>query len=250
MRPDPRTLVPYVGDGMSGAVVEQILTSAERDGDERAARARASFEAWQEDADLPVVEGTPDGSKATCAWLETVGQREQIVAHYGHTADVLIIARPADETDYAAELEFETALVESGRPLLLVPPTGAPVFGARIIVGWNDSVEASRAVAAAFPLMRDASAVTIVSIDGGSEVEAKGEALKQYLAPHGIDAELVAVSEAGRNTGESLLAEVANANADMLVMGAYSHSRLRELVFGGVTRHVLREANVPVLLIH
>ena len=98
--------------------------------------------------------------------------------------------------------------------------------------------------------MRDASAVTIVSIDGGSEVEAKGEALKQYLAPHGIDAELVAVSEAGRNTGESLLAEVANANADMLVMGAYSHSRLRELVFGGVTRHVLREANVPVLLIH
>ena len=128
-----------------------------------------------------------------------VGQREQIVAHHGRTADLLVIARPADETDYAAELEFETALVESGRPLLLVPPVCAPEFGARVVIGWNDCVEASRAVAAALPLLGDASTVKIVTIDGGKDAEANGDALAQYLASHGMDLKYVAASDAGRN---------------------------------------------------
>lgn len=143
MRPDPGTLVPYVGDGMSGAVVEQILTSAEREADERATNARACFDTWQSNSGLPLVEKFSTDDRASCSWIEATGQREKIVAHRGHTADLLVVARPANKSDYGAELEFEIALVESGRPLLLAPPGDAPEFGARIVIGWNDNVQRS-----------------------------------------------------------------------------------------------------------
>lgn len=250
MRPDPGTLVPYVGDGMSGAVVEQILTSAEREADERAANARAGFDTWQSNSGLPFVEKFSADEKASCAWIETTGQREKIVAHRGHTADLLVVARPANKSDYSAELEFETALVESGRPLLLAPPGDTSEFGARIVIGWNDSVEASRAVAAALPFLKDAAAVTIVTVDGGDEASTNGDAVVQYLAWHGIKATFVAAKDGNRNTGKTLLSQADDADADMLVMGAYSHSRLRELIFGGVTRHVLQSSEIPVLVVH
>ncbi len=250
MRPDPSTLVPYVGDGMSGAVVEQILTSAEREADERATNARACFDTWQSNSGLPFVEKPSADDKASCAWIEATGQREKIIAHQGHTADLVVVARPADKSDYSAELEFETALVESGRPLLLAPPGDISEFGTRIVIGWNDSVEASRAVAAALPFLRDAAAITIATVDGGGEASANGEALMQYLAWHGIKAKFVIAKDENRNTGMALLSQVEEADADMLVMGAYSHSRLRELIFGGVTRHVLQSAKIPVLVVH
>lgn len=141
-------------------------------------------------------------------------------------------------------------LLACARPLLVVPyAQQAPAPGRRILVGWNGSGQAVRAIAAALPLLRRADSVTVASFDTPAESAADSAALAPYLARHGVDADLVHDST-GLDVGEGLLSMAADRGADMLVMGGYGHARLRELLLGGATRTVLRSMTVPVLLAH
>jgi nucleotide-binding universal stress UspA family protein len=249
IRADPRTMIPYIGEGMSGALIEEMIASAEQQADERAQRVRQTFDSWCEKFGLSTGDATTEGPN--CTWMENIGRPDVCVARRGRVADVVVIARAEGENAVTTITEtLEAALMDSGSPLL-VAPAGAPeTVGAHVAVAWNGGLEAARAVTAAMPFLKAAEDVTIVTIDDPCPPEATPEALAGYLASHGVNSQIRNPEAGGDSMSAILLATAGGADADLMVMGAYTHSRLRELVFGGVTYEVLAAADIPVLMAH
>ena len=151
----------------------------------------------------------------------------------------------------------ETLVLQGGRPVLLLPERAAmpDTVCDRVTVAWDGSRESARTVFDALPLLRAAKAVAIVRVeeepdDSEAPPGFSADELPETLACHGIEVTTARVAREGRGTGDALLAHAAETGATMLVMGAYGHARWREFVFGGATRHVLRHADLPVLVSH
>ncbi len=247
VRPDLRSTVPYIGEGMSGAMLDDMMQTVEREASERAARVRAVFDelcAW---ANVVTAEPGTAEHELSASWREEAGREDEVIGRRGRLADLIVIARPRDAS---ARMTLESALIESGRPILVAPPEPREPVGERIAIAWNGSVEASRAVNAAMPFLHRAERVVVLSVQESRRAESTAEDLAAYLAWHGIRASAHTIGSERPPTGATLLAEVSSQGGDMVVMGAYTHNRFREMIFGGVTRHVLSAAEVPVLMAH
>ena len=169
-------------------------------------------------------------------------------------ADLVILGQH-DPDDPASGPRYlpEEVILGSGRPALLVPYIGpAATFGERATVAWDASREAARAVNDALPLLERAKAVGVVTVNPRERAFGHGEEpgadIGLHLARHGVKVEVQRVEARDLDTANAILSHVASEGADLLVMGAYGHSRLRELVLGGVTRTILAEMTVPVLM--
>ncbi len=243
--------VPMVGEGMSGAAVEQLVQSLRAEAQERLQEARRLYETHCAAAGLTVVEPhavTAPGSFAVC-FLHVVGREVDQILRHGRLSDLIVIARPGEESEGRLSANFDAALFDSGRPILLVPTAPVTGFGATVAIAWDRSREASRAIAAGLPFLTKAKKVVILTArEAGSDAEPSE--LAAYLALHGVDARTWAFTPGPGSLGEALLGEAEKAEADLLVMGAYGHSRLREMVLGGVTRVILADAAIPVLMVH
>lgn len=250
VRADPRTMIPYIGEGMSGALIEEMIASAEQQANERANRVRTAFDDWRARAGLPLAETAAEGP--SCNWVETVGRPDASVARRGRVADLVVVSRPEGEAAVTTITEtLEAALLESGTPLLVAAAHPGETIGSHVAIAWNGGMEAARAVAAALPFLTAAETVTVVTVGDPTPPEADVKALQAYLLRHGVKAQARNVeTEGGESIGATILAAAAEAGADMMVMGSYTHSRLRELVFGGVTREVLAAAEMPVIMAH
>jgi nucleotide-binding universal stress UspA family protein len=249
IRADPRTMIPYIGEGMSGALIEEMIASAEQQADERAKRVRQTFDDWCAKAALPMGEAAAD--TPNCAWIEDTGRPDACVARRGRVADVVVIARPEGESAVTTITEtLEAALMDSGSPLLVAPSEPPDAVGDRVAIAWNGGLEAARAVTAAMPILKAADSVSILTVGDSCPPEATPEALAGYLSSHGVSAEVRNLEEGAEHMSATLLQSAQEAGANLMVMGAYTHSRLRELVFGGVTYEVLSAADMPVLMAH
>ena len=149
----------------------------------------------------------------------------------------------------------ELVALASGRPILAVPYAGQfETVGRRVLIGWNATREATRAVNDAMPLLAAAGVVTVLTIDAREGPDAHGELpgadISLHLARHGVKATIERTVSAGVPAGEVLLSRAADLGADLLVIGAYGHSRMRELLLGGATRSILQSMTVPVLMSH
>lgn len=191
-------------------------------------------------------------------WRLMDGFGGETVARHGRYADLIVVGQPSPrgETDPPADLPVAT-LMASGRPLLIVPFVGSfPVTGQSVLVGWNASAEAARAVAAALPLLAGARKVTVLSINPRRDLGVSGEGnlpaadLATHLARHGIAAEAVHTVADDISEGDVLLSYAADIGADLLVCGMYGRSRAREMLFGGVSRSLLAEMTLPVFMSH
>ena len=149
---------------------------------------------------------------------------------------------------YLDDLLSESALFESGRPVLLAPQTPVDVCCEKVIIAWNSSTETARTVALSMPLLVRARSVTVLSVEGWGVPGPTGTELAAYLARTGVPAAPRTVAKNGRSPGETVLHECARSGADLLVKGAYTQSRLRQLIFGGATRHIIAHAQLPVIL--
>lgn len=245
VRIDPASAVPLVGEGMSGAMIEEMLAVAETQAAERAKRVRAQFDEACKLAGVSLSAIPAPGLSAH--WSEEVGREEEVVATAGRLADLTIMARPVADRDSSGLMSLNAALMESGRPMLLAPPSAPQSVGTHVAVLWNGSAEAARAVSAAMPFLLAAETVSVFSARENASMVP--EELAGFLAWHGIKARVQTFAP-GAQVGASLWSEIVNAGADLVVMGAYTHSRLRQLILGGVTRHVLQTASMPVLLSH
>ncbi|CAA7627544.1 universal stress protein [Magnetospirillum sp. SS-4] len=157
-------------------------------------------------------------------------------------------ARDGEEELPGGDL-LHAVLLGSGRPVLVVPDAAtAPVPGRRVAAAWNGTRESARALADAMPLLAAAEAVLVVQV-GGGDSESLSE-IKRHLVRNGVNAEARAATPAGHDVGGAILAAAAEFSADLLVMGGYGHSRMREVVLGGATAHVLRHANICLLMSH
>jgi len=169
-------------------------------------------------------------------------------------ADLVVLGQAAADDNEGSLLPDlpDYVLLNCGRPVLLVPRTGRfPTIGKRVMVAWNGSVEAAKAVTAALPLLRGAEQVTLAVLGNSADTlgESPGADIALYLARHGVNVEVLRRPEAA-DPGKAILSLAADFNVDLLVMGAYGHSRFREMMLGGATRTILATATLPVLMAH
>lgn len=180
----------------------------------------------------------------------------RVAAVHARYADVAVMTRPSEGV--GAELReeiIEGVLFHSGRPALIAPPNWkAGPIGKRVVVAWDASREATRALSEADDILESAEQVTVLTVDAKPKMFGHGEAPGANIAAHlkrrGLPADVRNVDSMGRSASAAILEEATRLNADLVVMGGYAHSRLRELVFGGATRELLRTATVPLLMAH
>lgn len=180
----------------------------------------------------------------------------RVAAVHARYADVAVMSRPSDGP--GAELReeiIEGVLFHSGRPALIAPPGwNGKSIGKRVVIAWDASREATRALSEADDILETSESVTVVTVDAKPKMFGHGDQPGANIAAHlsrrGLRADVRNVDSMGRSASLAILEEAVALNADLIVMGGYAHSRLRELVFGGATRELLRAATVPLLMAH
>ena len=180
----------------------------------------------------------------------------EVVLPQMRTADLVVAAQTDPKWDATSALDLpERLAIESGRPVLMIPADGAPIdFGKRILISWNGKREAARAVFDALPLLKAASSVVILRLEQlksrGGGTELPDVEIGATLARHGVKVTVESAAAPEGDIGREIVARTRSAGADLAVMGAYGHSRLREFVFGGATQYVARHMHVPTLFSH
>ncbi|NIV18748.1 MAG: universal stress protein [Woeseiaceae bacterium] len=183
----------------------------------------------------------------TALWSERVGSADTLMGIVGPVADLIVVSRPA-KTDGAADAFMMSALVSTGRPVLILPQRSRKRIGKRVCIAWDQSVAASIAVTPGIPILQQADEVTIVTCGPEDKPGPKATLLARYLTSWGIESRRVRTR--GHDIEKELLGEYRKAGSDLLIGGAYSRSRWRERVFGGTTEFLIRKARIPVLLRH
>jgi nucleotide-binding universal stress UspA family protein len=187
-------------------------------------------------------------------WHVAEASRPDVVFRRAEYADLVIIGQAKGTAEKAMDFPAEIAL-SCGRPILVVPEAGKfEAVGKRILIAWKDGRESIRAVNDALPFLERAGFValfTVIPNEGGGRAGTEVlDGIAQHLARHGVKAERYVMTAPDKNAGEALLSRAADFDCDLIVMGAYGHARLREIVFGGATHTVLGSMNMPVLMSH
>jgi nucleotide-binding universal stress UspA family protein len=241
-------------DAGSGAMTAGLIERLEQDAKEREAKAQAIFARFCNEAGLAIADAPGDGrgSAPSAEWHVETGEEPRWMASYGIAADLIVAPRSrGDEVSERSILE--AVLLQTGRPLLIPAATAMPANIERIAIAWKATPQAARAVALAMPFLARARQIVVLTIDEhpepGAEQAAEADRLLRNLAWHGFAARSERLQPSAGGAAATLLA-AARERADLLVMGGYGHSRLREWVFGGFSQQVLADAPLPVLIAH
>jgi nucleotide-binding universal stress UspA family protein len=250
VRIDPRDAVPMLGDGMSAGLIEELMKAAEKDAAADAEIARQHFEAARAAAQAALTQSAPGPGMAS-AWLKTMtGRIDDIVPAEARLSDLVVFPQSAGRGDSRLAVTLETTLLDSSRPLLLAPERPPATVGGTIAVAWNGGAECARAVAASMPFLRRAATVHILTAQSAATTGEAGAQLADYLAWHGIQAGVQVLKPGDEAVGSAIVTRASELGADLLVMGGYGHSRVREMILGGVTRYILTHPSLPVLIAH
>lgn len=242
------TLQLSFGRGMT--VPADYLSEMTRQWRDFADAARERFRSITRDKGMAHGELETEVQGPIAGWREMEGREAQVVGEYGRLFDLIIVGRTSGEPSSRWQEICEAALFETGRPVLLAGPWSPAALGDNVVVAWNGSTETARTVALAMPLLAAATRVLVMSVDVGMMPGPSGRDMAQHLGRNGIAAEAVTVTAGSRTVGETIIRESEEAAADLLVKGAYTRSRLRQVIFGGATEHVIRHSTIPVLLAH
>ena len=232
-----------VGDVMGGPPLETYRDDIA----EEAKKAKQIFETFMQKHDVP--RATETTESLSFGWLDDASEGESFIGSYGRVFDVIVMKRRDERSGPIHDRAIESGLFESGRPILLSPPSPPRQIATNVLIAWNCSTEQARAIALAMPLLQKADRVTVLTVIGGTGVPGpSAEQSIRHLKRNGITAKPMRVELDGRNTGEAILATAQSLGCDLLIKGAYTQSRLRQWIFGGATQHVLGNAALPVLL--
>ena len=189
--------------------------------------------------------------KALFRWSSRQPIDDAGLASLSRLFDITIVGRPGVGRNEPRMTTLEAALFEGGRPILMVPPAVPRSIGTNILIHWNASTESARVIHDAMPLLRHAEKVTLLSVDGNMVAGPRPAEMLDYLSRHGIKGTESQTKPAGKGgAGEAILAEARKIGADLIVKGAYTQSRLRQMIFGGATQHILQASHIPVILSH
>ena len=233
-----RTPPGYAALTAEAAVSGDLVEALAAEEDQRVAKLKATFDS--------LVAGTGE-APFTARWSSVEGLADPVLGTEGRRADFVVAARPVAGDDEPTRRAFRAALFRTERPVVVVPPGRVAAFGKRVAIAWRDDARAAKAV---LPALRCLGGAERVHVLAGVRHGAGPPALPQILVDHGVAAELHVLPIGPGPFGRALLDKARELGADMLVMGAYAHSPLREALLGGVTRHVLAHADLPVLMRH
>jgi nucleotide-binding universal stress UspA family protein len=212
--------------------------------------ARQVFETFMQAHGVPASAGEP--AVYSYGWPRTEAADDFLIGSLGRVFDLIVLGRPGPAAENPRMAPLEAALFESGRPALIVPPGVPKTIGRNILVSWNRSTEQAHTNAVALPLLRLADKVTVLTVEGGPTQGPSGEDAARHLRQNGVKATAVTINRGDRASGEDVgaitLEHAAKLGCDLLVKSAYTQSRLRQMIFGGATRHILALANLPVLM--
>jgi nucleotide-binding universal stress UspA family protein len=183
-------------------------------------------------------------------WHKDAPSGHDFVGSYGRIFDMIVLARPGAEWQSPAMITLESALFESGRPVLIAPSSAPRSLATNVLIAWNCSTEQARTTADAMPFLRQAERITIVTVEGATVAGPTGQEMARALRVNGISAEPITLKARKGGAGEALLNKADELGCDLIVKGAYTQSRLRQMIFGGTTRHILANAKLPVLMAH
>jgi len=229
-----------------GVVTPAFVEKYEQEDKARIRQAQDYFEQFFRERG---VTDTVASGQASAVW-QNVGPSDDYVGHRGRLFDLVVVGRPMHGATTPTMHTLEAALFESGRPLLIAPPKAPSSIGETVVIAWNGSTETARAIAFALPILKQASKVIVLTIIDFLVPGPSGEDVARHLGYNDIAATAMNADPAGRAPGEAMLEEAMAMGADMMVKGAYTHSRLRQMIFGGATNHILSYAELPVFMTH
>jgi nucleotide-binding universal stress UspA family protein len=251
---DPTSVaIAMASDAGSGALTAGLIEQLENDARSREAKARQAFERFCKDAGIAATGAAPSkpsssGAGVTAEWHVEAGEEPRLMATYGMTADLIVATRTPDE-DAVGRTTLEAVLLETGRPLLIPAAAAMPAAIERVAIAWKPTQHTARAVALAMPLLARAREAVVLTVAERPDEHAATDRLVRTLAWHGLAARAEGLQPGTEGAVATLLA-AANQRADLLVMGGYGHTRIREWVFGGFTQQILTDAPLPVLIAH
>lgn len=248
VRVDSRDVAPLAGEGLSGAMIEEMMSATEKESSERAHAVRSMFDRFVARHEVVVSDPRGGAEHPTASFAAVTGREEDLVAQQARLADLTVVPHPDAGEDVSSSDALHAVLFDSGRPVLISPQVAPTTIGTRVCLAWNGTAESASSALAALPWMQQAEAVRILSAEGYQRRGPAAPDLAAYLSLHGVHAEIEMFQSVGSSVGAGLLAAARRFDCDLLSMGAYSHSRLRQLILGGVTRHVLEHANLPVMM--
>jgi nucleotide-binding universal stress UspA family protein len=251
VRPDVQATLTAMAssDTGGGFGYPEMLETLEQEAASRQKKAELAFRDFCE-AERLFVSADPAARLPSADWRIETGDEPHWLAEHGRAADLIVMGRPRDGEAVAMDM-LEAALMESGRPVLIAPAVARRELSGVVAIAWKDRPEAARAIAAAQPFLQLANKVLILSVsEDTSSNQSSCERLRRALSWQNSATSVQCLKPEGRPPVETLLAAAHSANADVLVMGGYGHSRTREIIFGGFTRRILSGADLPVLLAH
>ncbi|MGH7046081.1 MAG: universal stress protein [Stellaceae bacterium] len=237
-------------DGGGAAMVGGLVEQLDEDMRGRETRARRLFEEFCAREGVTITDTPPGPSGPSAHWIRRTGAEAYCIAEHGRATDLMVIGRPGDGDGVTPET-IETALLDSGRPVLIPPAAPLAVLPETVVIAWKATREAAHAVTASLPFLDIAKEVVILTVAEEEDLSSEeGVELMTNLRWRGLAVSARRIEPDGRSAADTLMAAAAERGA-LLVMGGYGHSRLREWIFGGFTQHVLQTAAaVPVLIAH
>ena len=185
-------------------------------------------------------------SGLTSEWRTADDSGPTAIGTIGRAYDLIVLPQPG-ALPKMPESVFETALFDSGRPILVVPPGATDMVGKRILFAWNGSTESARAISLAMPVMAGAEAIEVLSVEGAMVPGPTSAEIAESLRSHGLNVTSQHVKPGAKSAGQTIIDRAQSLGADLIVKGAYTQSRLRQMIFGGVTRDLILSSPLPVL---
>ncbi len=238
---------PAVGTYVTIEPVSSLAISGAFDTD-TANQSRDLFTAFMQKAGVPRAQ--VGETLFSHGWPLAEAADDAFLGSYGRVFDLVVLGRPGREPQNPRMAPLEAALFESGKPVLIVPQAVPKSIARKVLVAWNGSTEQAHTNAFALPLLKLADEVTVLGVDAGMTPGPTVEQATQHLRRNGVKAEALSVKAGARSAGEVILDQAAALGCDLLVKGAFTQSRLRQMMFGGATRHILAHAGLPVLMAH
>ena len=234
--------------GGYAAATPDLMQSFEEEDRQRGERMRTSFEEFMRKKGVPL--GAPGDGGPSAAWTVDNPPGDAALGMLARTFDLTVVGRPVGGAGAPAMSTLESVLFDSGRPVLIAPPVPTKTLAEVVVISWNGSTETARAVALAMPFLVTARRTVVLAVEGVMVPGPRADEVARNLERNGIPAKTREIPAGGRGGGEVILSEAGALGADLLIKGAYTHSRLRQMIFGGATSHILDQAQIPVLMAH
>ena len=242
-----RQVLPIIaGEGIT--LPGDYLAEFEEEGRQQAEAARLKYLELLEAIDIPL--GDLDASGLRAGWTEMVGSGPEGIGEYARLFDLVILGRSVENSAVDWKTAAEAVMFDSGRPLLIVSDEIPATIGRKILLAWNGSTETARTLTGAMSILTDIDEVLVVTVEGAIVSGPAGEDLCRHLNASGISSTAQTIDRGTSSVAQAVLEAADKFSADLIIKGAFTHSRLRQLIFGGPTSELLSASTLPILLSH